>query len=246
MLAEIKILCNRYFTLEESFMSLYKFILALTIAQPVYAAKTEESCLSPLSQTTAFYRLVPGNPKTTEIMAKMQAAIQKDPQWFQEHAKKAGPGQPLPYDKKLGISEEEYQTFLKGAKEGNALKLAKYADGKLEIKKSGDGFDIVAKAGPSDFKAHLDSKQGMKVEGFDKVAPTAKGFNNDKSPMGPIQGKEWKSEEVIDSKPGSLTGSIASVTVGVMKAEDRCFLNVDLKKVKQGVPTLREEFTVKW
>ncbi len=100
-------------------------MLALIMAQSVYAAKAEESCLSPLSQTTAFYRMVPGNPKTTEIMTKMQAAIQKDPHWFQEHAKKAGPGQPL-------------------------------------------------------------------------------------------------------------------------RTEDRCFLNVDLKKMKQGVPTLREEFTIKW
>lgn len=47
-----------------------------------------------------------------KYLAMVEKAAQKDPEWFAEHSKKAAPGVPLPYDPKLGLTEEQYKTYL--------------------------------------------------------------------------------------------------------------------------------------
>ncbi len=45
--------------------------------------------------------------------AKIQAAAEKDIKWFEEFSAKAAPGEPLPYDEKLGLTPEEHKEYLK-------------------------------------------------------------------------------------------------------------------------------------
>ncbi|MGE9270442.1 MAG: hypothetical protein ACQKBU_06530 [Verrucomicrobiales bacterium] len=51
-------------------------------------------------------------PELDKYVAIVEAAAKKDPEWFQEHSKKSAPGIPLPYDPKLGLTEEQYQEYL--------------------------------------------------------------------------------------------------------------------------------------
>jgi len=48
-----------------------------------------------------------------KYVAMVEKAAHADPEWFKEHSAKAKPGAPLPYDKKLGLSEEDYANYLK-------------------------------------------------------------------------------------------------------------------------------------
>lgn len=48
-----------------------------------------------------------------KYVAKVEAAAAKDPEWFREHSKNAAQGVPLPYDVKLGLTEAEYDEYLK-------------------------------------------------------------------------------------------------------------------------------------
>lgn len=51
-------------------------------------------------------------PEIEKYLALVQAAAQKDPAWFSEHARNTPPGEPLPFDPKLGLSQEEYDDYL--------------------------------------------------------------------------------------------------------------------------------------
>lgn len=48
-----------------------------------------------------------------KYVSKVEAAATKDPEWFKEHTKSAAPGAPLPYDVKIGLTEAEYEDYLK-------------------------------------------------------------------------------------------------------------------------------------
>ena len=45
--------------------------------------------------------------RSTELAKKLQIAISEHREWFLEHLKKSKPGEPLIYDPKLGLTEEE-------------------------------------------------------------------------------------------------------------------------------------------
>ncbi|MFC7336618.1 hypothetical protein ACFQY0_05480 [Haloferula chungangensis] len=48
-----------------------------------------------------------------KYVAKVEAAALENPAWFKEHAKKSSPGVPLPFDEKLGLTQAEYDEYLK-------------------------------------------------------------------------------------------------------------------------------------
>lgn len=52
-------------------------------------------------------------PKEIETyVAKVEKAARSDPKWFREFSSSAKPGLPLPYDKRLGLTETEYTEYL--------------------------------------------------------------------------------------------------------------------------------------
>lgn len=48
-----------------------------------------------------------------ELTHQLQEAIERNPRWMAEHVANTLPGEPLPYHSNLGMSEAEYQEFLK-------------------------------------------------------------------------------------------------------------------------------------
>ncbi|MCF7731160.1 MAG: hypothetical protein K9N23_05715 [Akkermansiaceae bacterium] len=46
-------------------------------------------------------------------IAKVEAAARLDPKWFKDFTAKAKPGVPLPFDPKLGLTQEEYDDYRK-------------------------------------------------------------------------------------------------------------------------------------
>jgi hypothetical protein len=52
-------------------------------------------------------------PRFLELSAKVRAAVQADPTWFLAYTKAATPGSPLPYDPRLGVTQDEYDTMLR-------------------------------------------------------------------------------------------------------------------------------------
>lgn len=72
-----------------------------------------------------------------KFVQKLSEAAQKDPEWFDEHSKKTPSGSPIPeYDTKLGMSQEEYDGFVKLWDEREAKRVSETV---LLLSESGDG-----------------------------------------------------------------------------------------------------------
>ncbi len=52
-------------------------------------------------------------PEIDTYVAKVQKAASADPKWFREFSGQSTPGAPLHYDKRLGLTKEEYDDYLK-------------------------------------------------------------------------------------------------------------------------------------
>lgn len=52
-------------------------------------------------------------PEYETFAAKIETAARKDIKWFKEFSDKAPPGEPLPYDEKLGLTPEEHAEYVK-------------------------------------------------------------------------------------------------------------------------------------
>jgi hypothetical protein len=84
-----------------------------TLATAAFAEVPEVLSFLPPGQLVkgATIRVVP--PEGLDpYVAKVEASARENPEWFEEHAKSAPPGVPLPYDPKLGLTREEYDEYL--------------------------------------------------------------------------------------------------------------------------------------
>ena len=57
-------------------------------------------------------------PRAGELFRKMQASLARYPEWLSAAVKANKPGEPLPYDEKLGLTPDEYKEFLALNKQG--------------------------------------------------------------------------------------------------------------------------------
>lgn len=63
-------------------------------------------------------------PRANELNQRLKQAVGQNPNWWLEHVKKASPGEPLPYDARLGLSKTEYDEFLELSKKMTTVKKA--------------------------------------------------------------------------------------------------------------------------
>jgi hypothetical protein len=73
-------------------------------------------------------------PKTQLLMQKFQTAVQKNPEWFVEHQQRVKNGEPLPYDKRLGLTKAEYEELMNLSKNPSNMRMTKSGSGTVIIK----------------------------------------------------------------------------------------------------------------
>jgi hypothetical protein len=61
------------------------------------------------------------SPKQRQLTQKMNASIQKNRDWYIDYVNSTAPGKELPYHKNFGISESDYEEFLRLAKSVTAV-----------------------------------------------------------------------------------------------------------------------------
>jgi hypothetical protein len=176
-------------------------------------------------------RLLPGDGVTVDVMqptfpkrlqelaVKLQAALAKDPAWTKSHVSQAKPGEPLPYDEKLGLTKAEYEEFLELTKKGG---MAKVADAKVRVQRDGDRVVL-------HFGKRFQGMEKIEVDLKNDSASTPAGMvatrqaikaSSEQAATGPWDGVQWKSkgfEEDI-SRPS------VSLAVGKLEATGRGIL----------------------
>lgn len=81
-------------------------------------------------------------PEAVRVSTKLQAAIQKNQAWFTSYAAKVKEGDPLPYDRRLGVTKAEYDVILNAKmvltpKGAVSIKVKTDAKGNLEFASEG-------------------------------------------------------------------------------------------------------------
>ena len=117
--------------------------VAAASAVAVLASATVARTQPPLSVSALlppdgvmFDVMEPSFPKRLEELAViLQGALAKDQAWAQSFISKAKPGEPLPYDTKLGLTKSEYEEFLTLSRSAG---LAKVASSTLRVERNGD------------------------------------------------------------------------------------------------------------
>ena len=137
-------------------------------------------------------------PEVVRISAKLQAAIQKNQAWFTSYAAKVKEGDPLPYDRRLGVTRAEYDRMMNAKmvltpKAAVSIKVKTDAQGNLEFASEG----IAA------------ALNGVRVPAGQKYAETPYGRlatfsevfqDDDDSPAGRWRGVQWKKDDAPVAK----------------------------------------------
>jgi len=129
-----------------------------------------------------------------KYLAKVEAAARKDPKWFREFSKQSKPGIPLPYDERLGLTQEEYNDYLKlwGKREFKAME-----EVMLNLRQTaGDTWSLISTGGASSVSTLRYSEKSdtfRSPNGELKRIDDIKADTN--SILGEWSGPEWKFEE---------------------------------------------------
>ena len=110
-------------------------VLALTSAIHAFA-ETPYTASLPNGRVKADVMVLAAPPRASELGAKMLAAVQKDQEWFLAYVRKATPGEPLPYDRRLGMTSQEYAEYLRLLSQTT---LVKSDETELVFKRTPDG-----------------------------------------------------------------------------------------------------------
>ncbi|MEM7283199.1 MAG: hypothetical protein AAF438_16405, partial [Pseudomonadota bacterium] len=96
----------------------------------------------PESKTVKARVMVLGSPEDIRVISeKVERARETDPEFFEAQRAATQPDQPMAYDARLGISEEEYQRLLDGSQE---LELVEAGEAELTFSASDLGVAMVS------------------------------------------------------------------------------------------------------
>ncbi|MGV3659689.1 MAG: hypothetical protein ACO1TE_05880 [Prosthecobacter sp.] len=147
--------------------------------------------------------LTVGMAKEAEAIGrKLQQSLAADPAWLESYLKEtAKPGEPLPYHQKMGVTRDEYATFLAAA--GN-MKLKKLSDAVVSFEQAPEKLTlrIEGVALPCDTFAFSPDGRTMECSLGRSGAPRTIDLKDESAPMGAWTGSEWA------LRGGSLTPSL--------------------------------------
>ncbi len=179
------------------------------------------------------------SPRVEELTAKLQSAVSKDPEWWQEYVKHAPAGEALPYDSRMGLSEAEYAELLKSA---NAPKLRQVEEATLVFRWLSEAEVVVDGQGPlTDLtKIRIDLTSDSVTTDYGVLADRSEVNNTSlDSPTGPWQGVQWKLES---GNAGFTSGVVAKLALGRLVQTGEGLLYFDAKEIEKGSLTSKSSY----
>jgi hypothetical protein len=206
------------------------FAASLLLAQkPVEQAfsASEVEGLLPADQVTVDVMELKPPARLAELTKQLQEAAKANPQWWLRMVKKAKPGEPLPYDPKMGLTKEEYAEFLRL---GNEMVLNKARTATLRLTRKEDRLTFEGgKDLPELNGVELDLKMNSVRTPFGIADQRSRITASDsQKATGPWDGIQWRLEKP-DLQPDSLT--TAKFALGRQKSNGRGILYYDVRQV---------------
>ncbi|HEX2078570.1 MAG TPA: hypothetical protein VHG08_12700 [Longimicrobium sp.] len=203
-------------------------------AQRTFSLDSVRVLLSPGSHRMDAMDIAP-SPRMEELTARLQAAIQRDPEWFQEQVRRAPAGEPLPYDQRLGLTRVEYDEYQRLAAN---MGLRKVAEAPLTVRAEGSRLVFDGGAGFADLTGVAIDLQADRLVTPLGDASGSREVHNDgeRAAMGAWDGRTWSLEEV---SPDGRDGTVVSLSVGRLRESGRGVLYWQARQVRGGQPVLR-------
>ena len=167
--------------------------------------------------------------RAVELATRLQAAVAKNDEWWIDYVKNAVPGEPLPYDERMGLTEEEYREYLALA---SAPVLRQVGSVGLRFEWDGDSSVLVTATDPDlgvgELRIDLTRER---VETAYGVLADRSEINNDAedSPTGPWVGVQWSLEEGDDELQHAVS---ASLSLGRLERTGEGILYFNAKQVR--------------
>ncbi|WP_013628259.1 hypothetical protein [Rubinisphaera brasiliensis] len=159
-----------------------------------------------------------------QIARKLKEFAQEHPVWFATQAALRKPGEPIPYDKRMGITEEEYKIFNDSPK---LVKARKTRTATLRIHKFGSSYVF-------DGDRDLPSLTSVTIDADGKFVRTPIGDfkrrtehkTSADTPLGAWTGRTWSS---LDGDLNTLEVTDAKLTLGVRAESGHTLILYEIK-----------------
>jgi len=193
-----------------------------------------------------------GIPRAKEsqvaVVEKMKLAIKDNEDWFLKAMKELKPGEPMPYHKNLGISEEEYKDFMQFSK---SIKIDKVGTIKCKIIRR-DSVIHFEPEGYADYLKYLEIHLKDQTVIVDSIllqykTQITKDAKRTTLVAGPWKGYSWQLEElrrdgqlvadpdkVDPTEIRELDLKFIEVIIGKLDHSDQCFLYLKSSIVNKG------------
>lgn len=175
-----------------------------------------------------------------ELTEKFQVSIRKNYDWYLNHVKNTAPGQPVAYDKKLGLTKEEYMEFLELSKD---IEVVSTGNEKVTIRLQEENFSFQSQNQLAfindlriDVKNNTVSFKEYKLPFTDTVSITSakNGFRSK------WKGYKWRLEEPSDlgnlsiKDIKTLNARAYTLTIGQLEKNGKSILILKVREVEQG------------
>lgn len=178
-----------------------------------------------------------------ELMARFARAVGQDPEWTREYIAAHSdlkPGEPLPWHKNFGLTENEYARLVAAKKE---TKLVPTARCKLIVKSKEDGRMLLSGTGRAAVLNGLTiDGRTMTIRYKDLSSKDCAVVRPKKTALVAIHGLDWNTEN-FDS-PSDV--SALSLTVGRHTKSQKGFLEFRATKASGGVPSVLHHLYLEW
>lgn len=165
--------------------------------------------------------------RAEEIGQKFKQALSKNPDWLVELSKKRKPGEPLPYDERMGISKAEYDEFINLSQKLTARKMKEAPFSVTQ--KSEDVFVLDGGKELNDLTGiEIDLKQDQVQTPFGTLTERSVINAPEHAALGAWKGVQWQRTQT-DSN--GITGTVAKLAIGKLKQLGRCVLYYDVRKM---------------
>lgn len=173
-------------------------------------------------------------PRLGELTRKLQRAVRADPEWWQAHVRRALPGQPMPYDARLGLTEAEYRSFLQLS---DSVQMRPARTDSLVLEAIPSGWRFAESTGLEILRGiEIDTVQGIVRSEFGDLSPsTPIEPSAAQKATGQWGGPQWRREEV---DVATSTGTVASFAVG-RHATGHTIIYFDGRQAEHGQMTTR-------
>jgi hypothetical protein len=164
-----------------------------------------------------------------ELSSRLVAALRANPELVMELEAQGEPGEPVPYDGRIGLTEEEHAEYLRLS---DQLRLAKYDEATVTVERDQSGEFVLGLPVDSEMNGiiTLDSKQlTVKTPYGDLASPSDVVADPRQLATGPFNGYSWRNEATPSSSEPRI-----KLYIGQLAESKKGFIAYEVRDMSTG------------